>query len=82
MKQEPKPRPERDVGDRGVRPLSRNATRLFVIGVFLAAIAFVAFMMYTLIRTTQDPEIQRGMEEFRRDAGQTQDTVAVPYQPD
>jgi membrane-bound ClpP family serine protease len=82
MKQQPKPRPDRDVGDRGVRPLSRRATRLFVIGVFLAAIAFVAFMMYTLIRTTQDPELQRGIEEYRRDSGQAQDTTAVPYQPE
>jgi hypothetical protein len=77
-----KPRPERDSGDRGVRPLSRNKTKIFVLLAALSAFAFVAFTIFMLIRSMEDPDIQRGLDDYRRDTGQTQDTTEVIPEPD
>lgn len=75
------PRPQRDVGNRGVRPLSRGKTKIFVLAAIVAAVGFVAFTIFMLLRTTQDPDIQRGIEEYRRDTGQIEDTTSVPGEP-
>lgn len=77
-----KPRPDRDSGNRGIRPLTRGKTKIFVLLTILAVFAFMAFTIFMLIRTTEDPDIQRGIEEYRRDTGQIQDTTEVLPQPE
>ena len=54
-----KPRPDRESGNRGVRPLSHNKTKIFVVLAILSAFAFVAFTIFMLLRSMEDPDIQR-----------------------
>lgn len=60
---------EREAGDRGIRPMSKRNSRLFLTGVILFALLFALFTIYMVTRTADDPAIQQGIEEFRRDTG-------------
>lgn len=50
--------------------MGRRTTKRFVTAAILLALLFAAFTIYMFIRTSNDPEIQQGMEEYRRDTGQ------------
>lgn len=68
------PRPPAEAGDRGARPLGKRNTKIFVTAVILFAIAFAVFTVYMVVRTANDPDIQEGIEEYRRDTGQESTT--------
>lgn len=63
-------RPEPEAEQRGARPLSRRRSKLFVIAAILIAIGISLLTIYTLVRTANDPGVQQGIEEYRRDTGQ------------
>ncbi len=65
----PTPGPERDPGTGGTRPMSRRNSRIFVTGAILFALLFALFTIYMVTKTADDPDIQQGIEEFRRDTG-------------
>lgn len=49
--------------------MSRRNSRIFVTGAILFALLFALFTIYMVTKTADDPDIQQGIEEFRRDTG-------------
>ncbi len=64
------PRPDREAGDRGTKPMRKRTSRIFVTAAILFAFLFAAFTIYMVTRTANDPDIQQGIEEYRQDTGQ------------
>ncbi|MFW5955431.1 MAG: hypothetical protein ACOCSK_01680 [Rhodothermales bacterium] len=73
---ETRPRPKAESGDRGTRPLGRRGSKLFVVIGLGIIILFALFTIYMVVRASEDPGIQQGIEDFRRDAGQRGGTPA------
>lgn len=77
MPSDPK-KPHRERPD--IRPLNRTSSRVFIVLGLLAALAVSFLAAYIVVQSSQDPEIQRQVEEARaRERGELPpDTSAVP----
>ena len=67
---------------RGERTLSRRATKIFVTAALLLAIGFGLLMVWTILRTSSDPQIQEEVERIRDQLEAAEDTASTPAPSD